>query len=272
MSNGSANRDGSGRIRSVDRAVTVMEHLARRGWSGVTDIAGEMEIHKSTAFRLLSTLARRGMVEQHSETNKYRLGHGLVRLASAVNVDLDLRRRVRPACEALAELTRETVNIAVLDRGEVVHIDQVVGSVSVVHLNWLGRRTPPHCTASGKILLANLPDAQRRRFLDGSLERFTPHTVVDPDVLDDEFVRARSEGYATTVEEFELGLNAVAAPIYVGTGDVIASLVVSGPAQRVPPDRLIEFGGLTREAAEQATESLGGSSGGFHLRDVQPRP
>lgn len=261
MSNGSAERDGSGHIRSVDRALAVMEHLARQGWSGVTDVAGELAIHKSTAFRLLSTLERRGMVEQHPETNKYRLGHGLVRLASAVNVDLDLRRRVRPACEALAGSTRETVNLAILDRGEVVHIDQVVGSVSIVHLNWLGRRTPPHCTASGKILLAHLPEGQRRRFLDGPLERFTPHTVVDPAALEEQLALARSRGYATTVEELELGLNAVAAPVHIGPGDVIASVVVSGPAQRMPPDRLMEFGGLAREAAAQATRSLGATLG-----------
>lgn len=270
MSNGSTDRDSSGRIRSVDRALAVMEHLARQGWSGVTDVAGELDIHKSTAFRLLATLEQRGMVEQNPETNKYRLGHGLVRLASAVNVDLDLRRRVRPACEALAESTRETVNLAILDRGEVVHIDQVVGSVSIMHLNWLGRRTPPHCTASGKILLAHLPETQRHRFLDRELERFTPHTIVDPEILEEELLRARTEGYATTIEELELGLNAVAAPIHVGTGDVIASLVVSGPAQRVPPDRLMEFGGLAREAAEQATQGLGATPGGFH-QEARPR-
>lgn len=246
-----------------------MEHLARQGWSGVTDVANQLDIHKSTAFRLLATLEHRGMVEQHPETSKYRLGHGLVRLASAVNVDLDLRRRVRPACEALAESTRETVNLAILDRGEVVHIDQVVGSVSIVHLNWLGRRTPPHCTASGKVLLAHLPEPQRRRFLDGDLERFTPHTIVDPEVLEEELDRARTDGYATTIEELELGLNAVAAPIQVGTGDVLASLVVSGPAHRVPPDRLMEFGGLAREAAERATQSLGATPGDLH-RDPPP--
>ncbi|MGH3442023.1 MAG: IclR family transcriptional regulator, partial [Nitriliruptorales bacterium] len=253
MSNGSSQRDGPQYVRSVDRALAVLEHLAERGWSGVTDVAENLDIHKSTAFRLLATLERRGMVEQHGATSKYRLGSGLARLASSVNVDLDLRRTARPACERLAEATHETVNLAVMDAGgDVVHIDQVVGAVSIVHLNWLGRRTPAHCTASGKILLAHAPDGLRRRVLSGPLEALTPNTVVDANVLEEQLERARRDGHATTVEELEVGLNAVAAPIRAGNGDVIAALVVSGPAHRLPTARLAEFAALAGEAAEDA--------------------
>lgn len=258
MSNGSPERDGPQYVRSVDRALAVMEHLAERGWSGVTAVAADLDIHKSTAFRLLATLERRGMVERNGRTSKYRLGSGLARLASSVNVDLDLRRAARPACERLAELTRETVNLAVMDAGgDVVHIDQVVGAVSIVHLNWLGRRTPPHCTASGKILLAYAPTALRHRILNGHLEAFTANTLVDAGALEEHLDHARSDGYAVTTEELELGLNAIAAPIRAGNGDVIAALVVSGPAHRLPADRLTEISGLVQKSAEDASRALG---------------
>ena len=98
--------------QSVDRAVTVMELLSRRGWSGVTEVANELGINKSTAYRLLNTLRDRGLVEQDAATEKYRLGFGLVMLASSVTADLDVARCSRPVCDWLAERTRETVTVA----------------------------------------------------------------------------------------------------------------------------------------------------------------
>src|SRR3712207_800838 len=104
-------------LRSVDRAITVMEILSRRGWSGVTELAKELGINKSTAYRLLTTLRNRGLVEQDAATEKYRLGFGLVALASSVTADLDIARCSRPVCDRLAEHTRETVTVAVLEIG-----------------------------------------------------------------------------------------------------------------------------------------------------------
>src|SRR5919107_2038676 len=88
-------------VQSVDRAVTVMEFLARRGWSGVTEVSRELDIHKSTAYRLLTTLRDRGLVEQDAGTEKYRLGFGMVMLASSVTADLDIARCSPPVCDWL---------------------------------------------------------------------------------------------------------------------------------------------------------------------------
>src|SRR4028119_2390583 len=99
-------------VQSVDRAITVMELLSRRGWSGVTEVAKELEINKSTAYRLLPTLRDRGLVEQDAASEKCRLGFGLVALASSVAADLDVARCSRPVCDRLAERSRETVTVA----------------------------------------------------------------------------------------------------------------------------------------------------------------
>ena len=92
-------------VQSVDRALSILEILEREGWMGVTTLAQELGIHKSTAFRLLATLEARGMVEQHVETQKYRLGFALVRLASVVRAGLDLTRSAGQVCEGLREQT-----------------------------------------------------------------------------------------------------------------------------------------------------------------------
>src|ERR671921_819387 len=107
-------------VQSVDRAITVMEFLSRRGWSGVTEVANELDIHKSTAYRLLTTLRDRGLVEQDAATEKYRLGFGMLLLARSASADLDILRCARPICERLSERTKETVTIAVLEDDDAV--------------------------------------------------------------------------------------------------------------------------------------------------------
>jgi IclR family acetate operon transcriptional repressor len=244
-------------VQSVDRALTILEILEREGWMGVTDLAAELGIHKSTAFRLLATLEQRGLVEQHVETQKYRLGFALVRLAGAVRAGLDLTRSARPVCEWLSERTGETVNLAVLEGGEVVNIDQVNLSSSVVSVDWLGRRTGLHATSTGKVFLASLPDRVREDVLRGELARMTDRTVTDPGRLRAELDAIRRRGWSATEEELELGLNAVAAPVHGADGSVLAAICVSGPAFRLTHDRIDDVGSLTADAAQQVSRRLG---------------
>src|SRR5205809_3032108 len=174
----------TGAVQSVGRAVSILELLADGpGELGVSELGRRLGVHKATASRLLATLAERGLVERSPVTDKYRLGFGVVRLAASATAGLDLVRQARPVLERLAEETGETVNLAVLDREGVVNIDQITPPHLVVNVNWVGKRTPLHCTANGKALLAQLPEAQRARLLRGRLERLTQHTITDRDLL-----------------------------------------------------------------------------------------
>ncbi len=244
-------------VQSVDRAITVMEFLSRRGWSGVTEVANELGIHKSTAYRLLTTLRDRGLVEQDAATEKYWLGFGLVLLASSVRADLDILRCARPICERLSEQTRETVTVAVLEGDDAVVIHQNISRSSALSVDWTGRHTPLHATAAGKIFLAHMPDDQRRRILRRQLERFTEKTIVDPAALRDHIQTIREEGYGYTVEELEVGLNAVGAPIHCAEGAVVGAVSVSGPAFRLPNDYIPKVAGLVKEAAAEISRCLG---------------
>ena len=244
-------------VQSVDRAVSVMEFLSRRGWSGVTELSRELEIHKSTAYRLLTTLRDRGLVEQDAATEKYRLGFGLVLLARAVSADLDILRCARPVCERLSERTGETVTIAVLEGDDAVVIHQSISRASALGVDWKGRHTPLHATAAGKIFLAHMPEDQLLRILKGPLERFTENTIIDLASLKDHTGKIPDEGYGYTVEEMEPGLNAAGAPIRGAEGGVVGAVSVSGPAFRLPPDALPEIGELSRRAAAEISRCLG---------------
>src|SRR3954453_265743 len=131
ISDTETNSSPSGGVQSVDRAISVLEILAQRGEAGVSEIALEIAVHKSTAFRLLGALEARGLVEQAEDRGKYRLSFGLVRLAGGVAARLDLTQQSRPVCRRLADEIGETVNLAVARSHYAVNLDQVRGPSAV---------------------------------------------------------------------------------------------------------------------------------------------
>jgi DNA-binding IclR family transcriptional regulator len=184
-------------VQSVDRAVSVLEILALRGEAGVSEVAAQIDVHKSTAFRLLGALEARGLVEQTAERGKYRLGFGIVRLAGAVTGRLEVTQQGRPVCERLSEEVGETVNIAVLQEHYAVNLDRVRGPGAVGTHNWVGQLTPVHATSSGKILLAHLPAKERADVLAASgLQQLTPRTLTTEAALEKDLAVARGRGYA----------------------------------------------------------------------------
>jgi DNA-binding IclR family transcriptional regulator len=244
-------------VQSVDRALSIMEILARDGWSSVTDIARELDVHKSTVFRLVATMQRRGIVEQHAASQKYRLGFAIVRLASGLRGEPDLVEVARPTLERLSEELDETVDLAVIEEGEVTNIDQASLSTSIVSVDWVGHRTPMHVAASGKAFLAFGDQKETEAYLRGPLEPVTEWTVTDPALLRVELEEARERGYAVTMGDLEKGLNAVAAPVWASDGSVIAVIVVSGPEYRMTEERMPEVGRTVCEAAASVSRQLG---------------
>ncbi len=248
-------------VQSVDRALTILEVLARGGEAGVTEIAAELGVHKSTAFRLVATLEAHRLVEQTEDRGKYRLGVGVLRLAGATTARLDLVQEARPLCRQLATDSGETVNLAVLSESSALYLDQVAGSSALQSHNWVGQHIPLHATSNGKVLLSGLDDAALDALLAalGRLATYTPGTVTTRTRLREELRQARERGWAVAVDELEVGLTAIAAPIRNAHGDVIASLSVSGPTFRLPPDRVAEVVDLVVAAAAEVSHRLGWS-------------
>ncbi|MBE8470449.1 IclR family transcriptional regulator [Streptomyces justiciae] len=262
MSNSNADSEtmapASTGVQSVDRAVSVLEILAQRGEAGVSEVAAEIDVHKSTAFRLLGALEARGLVEQTAERGKYRLGFGIVRLAGAVTGRLDVTQQGRQVCERLSEEIGETVNIAVLQEHFAVNLHQVRGPGAVGTHNWVGQLTPVHATSSGKILLAHLSEQERAQVLAASgTKKLTPHTLTARTKLEKDLAEARERGYAVTLEELEIGLHAVAAPIRARDGEVVAALSASGPAYRFTEERIHELAPLLMKGAQEISHRMG---------------
>lgn len=254
MSNEAARDPG---VRSVERAITILDLLAQGGWRTGAEIARELQVHRSTALRLLGTLEGHALVERDPKSAKYRLGRRLPQLASVVTGESDLRSVARPVCEGLAGVLGETVTLDVLAGDEIVPIEQATASTSMVSVNWLGRRTPVHCTASGKVILAFAPAAVRERLLGSPLERSTPHTITVRGELEAQLDEAIKDGFARTYEELEVGLDAIAAPVYSASGEIVAAIDVSGPSHRLRAGSRPELIQATVDAAADLSRRLG---------------
>lgn len=252
----------TGTIQSVDRAVTVLEILARTGGAGVSDIAAEMEVHKSTASRLLSSLVQRGMVAQNAERGKYQLGFGILRLANSIPGRLSLVREARPVLEALAERHKETVNLAILRSNFVVNVDQALGPSTLGTSDWVGNTTPLHATSSGKVLLASLSSERRRQALkETGLPALTARTITSRRVLEKQLLDVAADNYGCVYEEYEIGLNAVAVPVRDHVGTVIGSVSISGPSFRFNPGQLPDLVEDLKQAGQQISNSMGYAEG-----------
>ena len=267
------NRDGreaavvaGGTVQSVDRAVTILELLARHGTLGVTELAAELGVHKSTASRLVAALEQRDLVEQTHERGKFELGPGLVRLAGATSARLDLVQEARPICRLLAAETRETVNLAVMGQRAALYVDQVVAPETAPSYHWVGQHIPLHATSNGKVLLSELPEEDLVDAV-GELTGYTDRTVTDLGVLRAQLAEVRRQGWSVASDELELGLSAVAAPVRNLHGEICASLSVSGPTFRMPPARLEELARVVRRAAVDLSSRMG-----WHPPAVGGRP
>lgn len=252
-------------VQSVDRALTILELLAADGRLGVSEIAALLDVHKSTASRLLATLEAHGLAEQLPDRGRYQLGVGVLRLAGATRSRMDVVQESRAVTAELAARVGETVNVVILSGRETLYLDQVSGPSALQIHNWVGRRNPIHATANGRVLLAHVSAAERDSIIaaatgaDGDLSRLTEHTLVDPGALLGDLETVRQRGYAVARDELEVGLTAVAAPVRGATGEVIASLSVSGPTFRID-DRLAAVAAEVVQAGLAVSRRMGWSA------------
>ncbi|WHY02700.1 IclR family transcriptional regulator [Neobacillus sp. DY30] len=223
----------------------------------VSDISSELGLNKSTVSRTMATLASEGFVYKDPESKKYRLGFSLLSLSSIVNSNTDVYRESYPVLSRLVENLGETAHISVIDKLEVIYLQKVECNHPVRFLTHVGRRNPPHCTSSGKVLLAYADEELVSAVLDQGLEKFTKNTITDPELLRANLQEIKQNGYSTSFEELNEGVNSIAAPIYDYKGNVIAALSVVGPKQRIQSHKVQGFAKKIIVAAKEVSERMG---------------
>lgn len=256
-------------VQSVDRAIDVLEALAAAGREiGVSDLGEATGLPHATIHRLTATLVARGYIRHNLRSRKYALGARLVDLGTAAGRMLGDATRV--FLERLVELTGETANLALLEDGQVVYVGQVASPRLMRMFTEVGNRVLPHCTAVGKVLLAQQPRATVERILQiNGLPPATKHTITVPTAFMAELDRVRKQGYALDLEEQEEGVTCVAVPLVSDNG-LVAAISISGPTLRLGSDRRSEILEHLLKTSDELRASMDGS-GKAGPPDTKPR-
>lgn len=246
-------------VQSVERTLDILEALADRGEAGIAQLSHQVGLHASTVHRLLSTLIARGYVRQNHETGRYQVGLKALDVARAVRDHLDLRMEALPILRELMQKSGETANLAVLDGQHLVYLEQVSSPGWMLRMFvQVGARAPLHSTASGKVLLANLPEVElNKKLANYSLTPYAGRTIVDKGVLLSELADVRRDGYATDYGEQEEGVSCVAGPVRDFTGRVVAAISISGPWIRITPERVSVLVPIISESCARLSTALG---------------
>jgi DNA-binding IclR family transcriptional regulator len=247
-------------IRSVVRALSILNAIGG-GAKGISTIAKELDLSKGTIFDLMKTLESMDYVVQEKESEKYRIGPALRRLAASATANLDMVEVARPHLQALADDTGEVVQMGKREGFAVLYVVRANSRLvtRMLALNsQVGRLSPLHCTSMGKLFLAHLPEVELAQFLRTTeLKAYTDRTLITEAALRQELQRIREQGYSLNLGEFEDGVSSVAVPVLAGDGRVVAGVNVATPSVRLPTEKIPLFRKKLQAAANQISLELG---------------
>jgi len=246
-------------IQSLDRAIDVLKVVSTGSGMSLTEVATASGHPASSAYRILLTLQKHGVVEFMETEQLWYVGLTAFRIGSTFLGRTRIVEQSRPVMQHLMATTGETANLAIVDRNEVIFISQVETHEPIRAFFRPGTRGPIHASGIGKALMAYYPPQHLDEILGSQLERYTPRTLTDANALGEELERIRARGWAVDDEERTIGMRCVAAPVFNQSGEAVAGLSLSGPSVRVTPDRDEEYGAMVRAAADAITGSIGGT-------------
>lgn len=232
-------------VRAVERALDILLCFTDATDLGLSEISSRLSLHKSTVHRLLATLENKGFLIRDVETEKYRLGFRIWELSANLTHNDDPATMLLPEMERLRDLVEETISLYVRDGMERIRIQAVQSKQPIRRVAPIGARMPLTVGASSKVLVAYADAAVARELLE------------DPDWPDfvsresyvEQLEQIRQQGFATSVEERELGTAAVAAPIFNRNGQLVASIAASGPSNRLTQEKMSQYASFIKEAA-----------------------
>jgi IclR family KDG regulon transcriptional repressor len=245
-------------VQSVERAIVIIEELAKENDGfGVTELSRRLNLHKSTVYRLLSTLVTLGYAEQNPETEKYRLGMKLLYLGGVILERMDLRHEAHDLLKQLSQDVNETVHLVVPDGDQVLYIDKIDSMKTIRMYSQIGRRATFYASAVGKAILAYSDENFIEKIISLGLQKRTPKTITNPDELKKCLLKIRLNGYSIDDEENEEDIRCVGAPIFGHTGNVIGAISVSGPIMTVTTEKVEYLAAKVKEYAKKISVRMG---------------
>ena len=246
-------------IKVLNKSLSILETLLQHNSPmSMTEISEKLGLYPSTIHRILDTLKHWGYVEQGSNNQKYQLGLKLLELGMAKLHQIDLVKEAHPFLKELVNKCNETVHLGVLEEEEVLYLAKEESSQIIRMCSYVGKRAPVHCTALGKVLLAYLPEGEKKKILGKrELPRLTEKTITDKEELEKELNKVKKQGFALDREENEKDVRCIAAPIRNYQGKVIAAISISSPSFRIDKNVQNNLKKVLIETSEKISKRLG---------------
>jgi len=247
-------------IKSIEKCMAILDCLhTHKTLLTLEEITQTTGFKKTTCFRLLKTLRTLGIVELSPATKKYQYGPRLAAMGLSALKNMNLRQTALPILQQLRDATGETVNLTILSGTEILYVERIMSDYLVnVNVN-IGDRLPVYCASMGKVILAYLSENRLEEILSSiTFKRRTEKTIVSKSELLQELEQIRTNGFAVNDEELEIGLRAVAAPIFNYSGEAFAATNIAWTTAR-HPDRAAfsDFADKIVEAAKQISQLMG---------------
>lgn len=238
-------------IASVKKALDILTLFhSKQPELTLTEIAGVMDLQKSSVYKLITTMVDAGFLEKDPYTNRYRLGLLILELSSSVVGNEDVRELARPVMEELSRRTGEIIHLSVLDGFDIVYLEKVGQAQPLTVATKIGGRAPAYCSAMGKVLLSGLTREELLETVgEVRLERLTANTITERTALVEELELVREKGFAIDDEEAFPGIKCVAAPVVSRDGRVIAAISATVPKQRMDAERTKSLSRMVTDAA-----------------------
>jgi IclR family transcriptional regulator, KDG regulon repressor len=247
-------------VRAIQRAADALDYLAEHPHgASLAELSDGLSLPKSTVHRILGVLVKNRLVRADEETSLYLMGFGTFKLSQAAVTAFDIAHEARPFLLELNRQLDETVHLGILDSGKpiVIYLDKIESTHAIRLVSRVGQAVPAHCTALGKAILAFMREDERSRIIGAcDFKASTPHSITTADALVKDLGKVKANGYATDMQEYEVGVVCVAAPVRNGNGDVLAAISVSAPAQRIPTPRIPEVADKVIAASRRIGEHV----------------
>ncbi|GCL74302.1 IclR family transcriptional regulator [Paenibacillus naphthalenovorans] len=243
---------GGKRFSSVQNAVRLLNAFSpEEAELGISELSEKLGIAKSTVHRLVTTLSGEGFIAKDPNTNLYRLGISILAISNIVTSTMPLHQTALPVIRQLGKKTKESIHIGIFRDGEVIFLNRIDGINTHASLSMIGSRVPAHCTSSGQVFLAYQPKETVNLLFSKGLKAYTRKTVTDVKQMHALLDKVREQGFSVSVEELHEGIASVAAPIRNSRGQVIATVSIPGPVQRISKDALPLLTKLVLQAAKE---------------------
>jgi DNA-binding IclR family transcriptional regulator len=245
-------------IQSLERGISALFFLSKHKNAGVTEVAEELKVNKSTAFRILETFIAYNIVAQDNVTAKYKLGPGILRLSDQLVKNLNIISTAKPFMARLVEDTGESSHLCMLSNDSAVVIEQIMTNSRLAVNAKLGNSEPIYCSSVGKCLLAYCEEEKRKSIFSMiNFVRYTNNTITDLETLQKELNVIQKRGYAVDDGEMSEDIICIAAPVYNHHGSVLYSVGLSGPKNRMIEKGIEAVANKLMHITNKVSEQLG---------------